>query len=143
MSLVEKLRTIAETNEWIFNYGRRDFHNLVETNSEDDPQWHFFLDPVKTDDSDPLILSHSGHYMILSKSDMDEVYDDQKEQDKEDGKWLKYISPKKEYNKNELRKAIQCPGDLEIVSSSVSEVINLFDENLDGIIVNFTIKEYL
>jgi len=143
MNIVEKLREITEGFGWKFFYGRKDFQNLVEADSEDDVKWYFFLDPITTDDTNPNIPIHSGYFMILSKSDLDQIYDGQKETDINNGKWRTNILPKRQFIKNEFRNAIECDGDLEVTASRVTDVINFFDENFDGILNSFSIKQYV
>jgi hypothetical protein len=148
MSLVEKLRAITTGLGWIFHYGRRDFQNLVETDDELDAKCYFFLDPVsrKKKYSASGTFSgetdYSGYFMLLTKSDLDEIYDGQKDQNLNDGKWLKHIEPKITALMSSFDEAIVCDDDLQMVFSDITDVINVFDENLDGILVNFTIKQY-
>jgi hypothetical protein len=143
MDIVEKLRGIVEALNWAFYYGRRDFQNLVTTESENDPKWYFFLDPISTDDSNKNVLLHNGYFMILSKSDLDQNYDTQQEINADDGKWRIHILPKRQFLSNEFRNLLECKGDVEVVKSNVTDVINFFDENMDGVLVNFSIKQYL
>lgn len=145
--LVEVLRTKIESLEWVFNYGRADFQNLVETESENDPKWYFFLDPITTDNSNPSIVVNTGHFMILSKSDLDQKYDgdndpDLEDPDLNDGKFKLNILPKKTYLKNDFRKLIECSGDIEINKMVTTDIINFFDDNLDGVLVAFTITQF-
>lgn len=142
MELVEKLRIISESFGWVFNYGRRDFGNLVEADDEQDPKWYFFLDPViRTPESNTII--YEGYFMLLSKSDLDQTYDGQKETDINDGKWRVHIKPKLELIINEFTNQLTCAGDYEILHQKITDVINYFDENFDGVLVNFKIKQYL
>lgn len=141
--MVERLRTITEGLGWKFFYGRRDFQNLVEANEENDPDWYFFLDPLEEDykiKNEPVF---TGRAMVVSKSDLDEVYDSQKENIVSSGKWQKYILPKKQYFQKDFREILDCTGVLEIENYKLVDVINLYDENWDGVILNFTIREYL
>jgi hypothetical protein len=135
--LVEVLKTKTESIGWVFNYGRADFQNLVETESETDPKWYFFLDPISTDNTNPVMPVSTGHFMILSKSDLDQKYDGV------DGKFTLGILPKKEYLRNDFRNLIECGGDLEITKSVTTDIINFFDDNLDGVLVAFTITQFL
>ncbi len=138
--LVEVLRMKIESLEWVFNYGRADFQNLVETESENDPKWYFFLDPITTDNSNPSIVVNTGHFMILSKSDLDQHYDGE---DEASGKFRLNILPKKDYLRNDFRNFIECGGDLELTKSVTTDIINFFDDNLDGVLVAFTITQFL
>ena len=141
--MVERLRNITEGLGWKFYYGRRDFQNLVDAESEDDPKWYFFLDPFESEKTYKIEKQHRGRFMLLSKSDLDEEYDQQTgERDVEEGKWRKYILPKRDYLDNEFEDIVECDGDLEI-TMRVVDVINLFNTGFDGVLVNFSIKEYL
>lgn len=93
--LVEILRAKTEELGWIFDYGRRDFQNLNDADSENDAKWYFFLDPISTDNSNPSVVVSTGYYMVLSKSDLDQQYDSTDGSDVDDGKFRKYILPKK------------------------------------------------
>ena len=139
MEIVEKFRTIAESFNWGFDYGRKDFHNLID---EDDSRWHFFLDPV-SEDSNEETATYEGYFMVLSQSDLDQNYDSQKNSLPEDGKWRQNILPKKEFLKKDFRKQLYCLGDFEILRYKMTDVINFFDNNMDGVLVSFLIREYL
>jgi len=142
MELVEKLRITSESLGWVFNYGRRDFGNLVEAENENDNKWYFFLDPVtRTHESNTII--YNGYYMLLSKSDLDQLYDGQNENNIEEGKWKMNIKPKLDFLNGSFEKLLTCDGTFEIIQQSVTDVINYFDENFDGVLVNFKIKQYL
>jgi len=148
MSLVEKLRTITESLGWVFHYGRRDFQNLVEADTATDAKNYFFLDPVTRrpaySDTGTFtgFTDFSGYFMILTKSDLDEVYDGQLDADTADGKWLKYIKPKLDVLLGAFNSAVYCENSLQIKTLDITDMINVFDENLDGILVNYTISQY-
>jgi hypothetical protein len=142
--LVEILRARTESIGWVFDYGRRDFQNLVETDSENDPKWYFFLDPIRTDTSlMPTKKISTGYFMLLSKSDLDEVYDSQQNVNPDNGKYKKNILPKKTYLENDFKNMLECDGTIEITKAEQSDIINLFDDNFDGVLVNFTITQFL
>ena len=148
MTLVEQLRTITEGLGWEFHYGRRDFQNLVRTKGADDQTIYFFLDPVTrapeySADSGfkTGATTYTGRFLIVTKSKLDEVYDKQKNQDVAIGKWRKHIEPKLKQHFGKLENAIICEDDLQIVSTSILDAINVFGENVDGILVNYNIKQ--
>jgi len=147
MTLVEKLRQITEALEWNFHYGRRDFNNLVEIDSDNEEVIHFILDPVTrspkySNTGGYLNYSiYSGYFMILTKSDFDQVYDNQKEINSTDGKWITNIEPKIRNHFASLEHSIICDEDLQIVSFNITDIINVFDENMDGILVNYTLRQ--
>lgn len=146
--MVEKLREITESLLWKFYYGRRDFQNLVETESENDATYYFYLDPVTRN---PIYSNaglptgeteFEGRFMLLTKSDLDQEYDNQKEVlAKEEGKWLTHIKPKIVSVFSVFEAKLVCE-DIEIQRMQTIDVINMFDENMDGILVNFKFKVY-
>ena len=147
MNLVERLRIISEGLGWAFHYGRRDFQNLVE--AEDVVKNYFFLDPVTrtplySDSGLPIgEVEYEGHFMLLTKSDLDQEYDKQTgERNIGEGKWHKHIKPKLDSLLGGFESALICVGDLQIIRLSITDAINVFDENLDGLLVNYKIKQY-
>jgi hypothetical protein len=155
--MVEKLREITEGNPdddndnglgWKFFYGRRDFQNLVETESENDAKYYFYLDPVTRDKlyskaGLPLgETEYEGRFMLLTNSDLDQEYDAQTdERTNEEGKWLTHIKPKLEKVYGDFESKLVCE-DIEIKRMQSTDVINMFDGNMDGILVNFKFKIY-
>jgi len=139
MEIVELFREVAESFDWIFDYGRKDFHNLIDDGTNG--KWHFFLDPV-VDDTNSQFAIYEGYFMVLSIADLDQNYDNQKGTSPEDGKWLQNIKPKKDFLKTKFRDKLEC-ADLEILRYRMTEVINFFDDNMDGVLVNFQIKQFL
>lgn len=147
--IVEILREIVETGlGWEFTYGRKDFQNLEPAESEDDPKTYFFLDPVSRD---PIystsgtftgVSDYEGFFMILSKSQMDEVYDNQQETDADDGKYRKYINPKIQLLYGDFGKKLGCVDSVQIIRMKGTDVINMFDTNFDGLLVNFKFKVF-
>ncbi len=139
MEIVELFREVAESFDWNFDYGRKDFHNLID--GESNGKWYFFLDPV-VDDTNSQASIYEGYFMVLSVADLDQNYDNQKGTTPEDGKWLQNIKPKKDFLKTKFRDKLEC-ADLEILRFRMTEVINFFDDNMDGVLVNFQIKQFL
>jgi hypothetical protein len=145
VDLVELLRDKATLKGWGFDYGRKDHHNLSDITLEDgyEPtQWQLFLDPVLVDESREDFVTHSGYFMLLSVSDLDQVYDGQKSQEVNNGKYRTNIKPKKEYMNKFFKAEIECLGNMEVTKLVVTEVINIFDNNLDGILINFSINQF-
>ncbi len=145
MNLVDKLREITKGLGWQFYYGRRDFQNLIETESENDNTNYFFLDPVRrspeysNDSGMPTgEIYYTGYFMVLTKSDLDQTYDNQ-----DSDKWTKHIKPKLDKAFQEFQNNLICVDELQIVRFDVTDAINVFSENFDGILVNYKIKEYL
>jgi len=136
----EKLESIAKSNDWSFDYGRGDFHNLEIT---EDKHFFFFLDPLEevvsfNEGSAPESRIYNGRCMLLMKSDFDRVYHDQEENEKVEGKYDRYIKRCKE-EVMKIPKAL-CY-EYDILQWRMIEVINLYDDNFDGVLVVFQIKE--
>jgi len=131
--MYEILKAIATSKGWVFDYGRADFHNLFEK-SEVKNKSHLFLDPVKTRDidNDSGITEkkvHSGSFMILYSSDIDEKsYDD---------RYQKYIKPIVQGDQKTIKNSIRCSYQVSFDLWEIVEVINIFDYNFDGIIVTY------
>jgi hypothetical protein len=146
--IVDILREITETDlSWKFTYGRSDFQNLMEADSENDTSTFFFLDPVSRD---PLFsptggslgqTDFEGTFMILSKSELDETYDNQKETDPSLGKYKKNIKPKIESLLSNFKSKLFC-NNIQILRMKSTDVINIFDDNFDGILVSFKFKMF-
>lgn len=129
--MYEIFKQIAEDNDWIFEYSRPDYQNLNELEQN---QIGFFLDPFVTDskftDSGNETQSFSGRFMLLVNSDVDESYQD---------KFTNHIEPLKKVQLQLIKDEISC-SNLEIISFKTLEIINLYDQNLDGILVNYNIS---
>lgn len=140
--MVERFRGLVTAQGWHFSYGRRDFHNLEEIEGVTN---YFFLDPLKStanlsngfeDGRD-----YEGRFMLISPSSLDQNYDAQHGQNKDDGKWTTNILPKKDLIKEGIMKPFECSKKHEILAWSETDVINLLDFNGDGILVSFKIRE--
>lgn len=147
IDIVEVLREVTEGLGWVFHYGRRDFANLVTAGSENDSKNYFFMDPVTRS---PIYNEfgsrtgeekYNGYFMILSKSDLDEVYDGQLNVDPVSGKYKKNIQPKLRALAIDFENRLHCTSEVTVVKMVISDVINLFDENFDGILVNYEFSQ--
>ncbi|MEW5675553.1 hypothetical protein ABGT15_04510 [Flavobacterium enshiense] len=133
--MYDYFKNVAESNNWVFKYGRSDYLNL--SNEIEEPnKIHFFIDPIITDsnfsDVGTETKSYSGKFMMLLSSDVDESYDD---------KYNDYIKPLINGALQTLKNDLVC-ADFDINKFQVLEVINLFDYNLDGVLVNYSLTPY-
>lgn len=140
----ERFESIAEDLDWYFDYGRKDYHNLYD--QKDGKTFKFFLDPITEDDKISELgntesITFEGYFMILMNSTLDKVYDAQLDSDKSTGRYENYIKRCKE-QADALKKILAC-NEYEIKRWKKTEVINLFDTNFDGVLVNFQIIELL
>ena len=60
-----------------------------------------------------------------------------------EGKWQKHIKPKLDGLFADFEKALTCVDNLQIIRMSITDAVNVFDENLDGILVNFNQTIYM
>lgn len=127
------LKQLAENNDWIFEYSRTDYQNLFSEMQID--KVHLFVDPITIDsqfsDSGNEVKTFSGKLMLLLSSDIDESYSD---------KYISYIKPLMDESNQILKDVLTC-SDYTINKFQSVEVINLFDQNLDGILINYSITE--
>lgn len=127
--MYEFLKEIAIENDWVFEYSRTDYQNLI--NDIEPDKIYFFVDPITIDskfsDSGRESKTYSGKIMLLVSSDVDEDYSDRYEN---------HIKPLIDNSSEILKDAFSC-SDFELLKFQTIEVINLFDSNLDGILINY------
>lgn len=133
--MYEILKVIAAANNWIFEYGRADFNNLFEA-SEQKNVSHLFLDPVKIgknrgDAGGVESISYSGSFMLLYSSDIDKVSYEQR--------YIDYIKPIISSQIDKVENDLTCEQEANIEQWEIVEVINMFDYNLDGIMVTYKV----
>lgn len=125
-------KNISESNGWFFEYGRSDYQNLFDEPLSDGTIC-LFVDPIITDsnfsDVGTETKSYSGKFMMLFSSDLDEIYSD---------KYNDYIKPLIDGALQTLKNELVCT-DYDINKFQVLEAINLFDYNLDGVLVNYSV----
>lgn len=142
MDIVDYIEQEVEKLDWIFSYGNKANQNLIVSDLLED-KIYFLLDPIAESESASEFggqgeTEYSGSFMILVKSDLDNVYHNQQEQDKTVGKYNKNIKPLKT-SLNLFRDVIDC-SEYERQTWSKIEVINEMDVNFDGLIVTFKFK---
>ena len=143
VSFVDFFKELCKTNNWFFDYGTQSYHNLKDENS-DVKKTFMFLDPIiTTPESGELSvksIKYSGAFLLGVQSDFGkQTYDDNSENN--EGKFKTNIEPI--YNKyfELVRNKLVC-GDNEIVSEKITEVIDRYDLNIDGLFVEFTIRVF-
>lgn len=132
------LKTICTDNEWVFEYARKDFHNLYEGELQvGDTTPVVFLDPVQiTENFDEYSkvesTTYDGQFMVLLSSDIDE--------EDYDYRYQTYIKPIITSTLDTIKSAIVCDGVYTIQSWRSIEIINAFDFNADGVIITYSIN---
>jgi hypothetical protein len=129
--MYEFLNNIALLNDWVFEYSRADYQNLYD--EMDNGKIHLFVDPIVIDssfsDSGNETKTYSGKFMLLLSSDVDEDYST---------KYNTYIKPLIDNGMQSIKDVLLC-SEFQINKLQVVEVINLFDYNLDGVLVNYSV----
>lgn len=132
-NIYDTLKALATTNGWGFIYGRRDYNNLFHE-VEDKDKVYLFLDPVqidgKYDEYNALVEdTFNGYFMLLKSSDFGKGYD------------YKYEDDIKPLITEKLQIIWNTLSDQEygINVFRTTEVINEFDYNYDGILVNYSL----
>src|SRR5690606_3907742 len=131
------LKATSTTNNWVFQYSRRDYSNLFD-GEEQTGVPHIFLDPVQTQTTFNEFnviesITSSGSFMVLVSSDIDE--------EDYDYKYQTHIKPIITTTMGIIKDAIQCDGNKTIQVWQEVEIINALDYTFDGIIVTYTINE--
>ena len=131
--MYDLLRELALQNEWVFEYSRKDYQNLYDEMTTD--KVHLFVDPITIDstftDSGNETKSYSGKLMLLMSSDVDEGYGE---------KFKSYIRPLMTGALLLLKDELAC-SEFTINRFQSIEVINLFDFNLDGLLITYSISD--
>jgi hypothetical protein len=136
--MYEILKNICTTNNWIFNYARRDFQNLYDGEEQvGDSTPLVFLDPVQiTENNDEYNVDESttyeGSFMVLVSSDFDEI--------DYDTRYQEYIKPVIKSTLKDIKDGIICDGKLSIQTWRIIEIINAFDFNADGVVITYVIN---
>ena len=129
--MYEFFKNVAEENNWHFEYSRPNYQNLDELELG---KIGLYVDPIITDsrfsNAGNESQTFSGRFMILMNSDVDESYID---------KYNSYIKPLIQNELQLLKDEFNC-NDYQINSFKTLEVINLFDQNLDGVLINYNIS---
>ncbi len=142
--LVNVWRTQVESLNWYFSYGNAANRNLLSSDLEAD-KLYFLMDTITRDKETSEFggtgeVTFTGNFMLVIKSNLDNVYDNQKDVAYTDGKYDKNIRPIIETNLVEFEDYINC-SNYEITSWSFIDAVNVLDMNLDGVIVTFTVKK--
>jgi len=135
--MYEQFKTIAENNNWVFQYARKDYANLFDEQEQKGVP-HLFVDPIRKqkvygDLGELDETKYSGSFMILLSSDIDD--------EDYNTKYQNNIKPIATSAIELIEESIRCTGDYSIVIWDEVEVINVFDYNLDGILITYQIND--
>lgn len=132
----EIAEAFAAAQGWEFDYGRQDFHNLKEAAVQQDVS-HLFLDPVniekkRNDSGNVEAVIYSGSFMLLYSSKLDEGgYNERYES---------YIKPIISTQVELFEENLICEQEATLETWRIVEVINVFDDNFDGVLVTYKIS---
>ena len=125
------LKAFAESQDWGFEYSRADYQNLYDDIEKN--KIYLFVDPISTDsqfsDTGNETITYSGKMMLLMSSDVDEQYND---------KYNSYIKPLFDNSLQAFKDDIAC-SIMQVNSLKTTEIVNLFDQNMDGLMINYSI----
>ena len=143
MDIVDYIEQEVEKLGWVFSYGNQANQNLILSDLIDE-RIYFLLDPVTESESTSEYggsgeTEYSGTFLVLVKSNLDNVYHSQENVDKEQGKYNKNIKPLKT-SLNTFKDVIDC-SDYERQTWSKVEIVNALDVNFDGLIVTYKLRK--
>lgn len=137
--MYEILKAIAAANGWVFEYGRRDFQNLHDE-TEQKGVSYLFVDPIeisknRSDSGQVESITSGGSLMLLYSSDIDE--------ESYEYRYENYIKPIINTQIEIIEDNLICEQEASLEEWKTVEVINMFDFNLDGILLTYrlTIEE--
>lgn len=130
MTLKQLFKTLADDAKWEFHYGREEYQNLNELELD---KVGLFVDPITEDpkfsEYGQPTMAYFGRFLLLMNSDVDEDYPEKAEN---------YIDKLKETELPIILAKLQCEN-YQINSFRILEAINIYDQNLDGLLVNYNV----
>lgn len=134
--MYEILKQICADNDYPFTYARSDFQNLFDEVEEKGVP-HLFLDPITVSDnfSDMGVVevkNYTGSFLLVVSSDLDE--------ESYQYRFDNYIKPIINQAMEVIQEGIRCADVVTFDRWQVTEVINVFDYNFDGVAVQFSIS---
>jgi len=136
--IVRTFNEHANTLGWKFSYGNQANINLLQSDLTDDV--YMLVDPTRrtkefSEFGGSGYKVFEGSFLLVVKSNLDQVY----YSDTNEGKYSKNIEPLLNVDLPKLENEINC-SDYQIVSWNVIDVTDIYDVNLDGLIVNYKIR---
>jgi len=134
--MYEVIKQIATDSSYGFIYARKDYANLYDEVPTGVVQ--IFLDPVQITESfgeynEVESREYAGSFMVLISSDV--------EKGDYEKRYLEEIKPILDGALVSIKNNIKCDGNLQINSWRTVEAINVFDYNMDGIVVTYNVVE--
>lgn len=164
--IIEVFQAYANQLEWTFSYGNKANQNLLQSDL-DDSKKYLILDPIRRNKTFSEFgalreRSFSGSFLLVVKSTIDQTYYNQTEEERfinrisvldgffsvnnscqstqyKAGKYNQNIKPLIETEVVRLEDIINC-SQYKIDEWSIIDATDIFDANLDGIVVNFKLS---
>ena len=162
--IVDVFEKYANSYGWRFSYGNKYNQNLLQSDLIDG-QIYMLLDPVTRQRPSSEYggrgeKTFNGSFLLVVKSTIDQVYHNQTNEDSfrnrittSDGvlvdnecadpivlgKYIENIKPLLDTEIVKLEDDIDC-SNIERPTWSVNDVTNIFDANMDGIVVTYSLK---
>ena len=149
--IITKLEQIAVQNGILFSYGNRANLNLIQSQL-DSSKIYLLLDPVTENKTFSEFggigsVSYSGLFFLVRQSNYDKTYYNQTPEEtfvnntlsQDLGKYAEYIKPIKEAYLSIFEDEFNC-SEYQINSWTITDAVDVFDANMDGVIVNFNIS---
>ena len=142
----DDFKSVADQLEYEFKYGRKDFLNMVD--NVDESKIYIYMDPPKITPERSGTGAKTGEtvvgkFMMLKKGSLDAQYDEslQGEEVDSDTKYQAIIKPMIPLLDAFLVGVENCGNDWEI-QYSFTEIINVDDLVMDGLLVNYTARSF-
>lgn len=140
--LVEIIENHCTNLNWYFSYGNKSNQNLLQSDRVEG-QVYLLLDPItrekaKGEYGGSGVITFSGQFLLVVKSNLDNVYHNQKGVEKINGKYEQNIKPLLT-SLELLEDEIDC-SNYNIDSWQIIDVVNALDVNTDGLLVTFKIS---
>lgn len=137
--IIEDFENYAEQLDWFFSYGNKANQNLLQSDLEVDKKY-LILDPVRrlkkfSEYGGVKGIDFSGSFILVVKSTIDQEYYKNKD-GVLSGKYNENIKPLINIEIKKLEDLFNCSS-YNVTEWSIIDVTDIFDVNLDGLIVNF------
>lgn len=141
---VTLIKEKAEALGFDFDFGTKAMTNLLQSNSVTEDIYLRLESPLRFSLSPETYGIGSqevtGRFLLVVKSNLDEVIYRQKGSSESEGKYIKNIVPLLTQMKALYSEIVSC-SDIEITRWSAIDGYNLLSTNTDGLIVEFGLKE--
>jgi hypothetical protein len=142
---VRILQAYAINMGWIYSYGRKSNLNLLAAKTVLENEKVYLLHepsprkPEKNATGTGIkSILFTGNFFLMVKSENDMPYFNEVNNDEARSKYVLYIEPLLELYMQMMR-SFMCD-DMEVLVFEAIDVVNIFDENRDGILITYQIR---